>query len=63
MMEFNIVGFSFQAINIGDIQIDGFEVIVVGRGEILGFLVSLLVGYIYVDLCFEVFDMICVFVG
>lgn len=56
MMEFNIVGFSFQAINIGDTQIDGFEVTAAGRGEILGLPVSLLAGYTYVDPRFEAFD-------
>ena len=56
MMEFNIVGFSFQAINIGDTQIDGFEVTAAGRGEIFGLPVSLLAGYTYVDPRFESFD-------
>lgn len=56
MMEFNIVGFSFQAINIGDTQIDGFEITAAGRGEILGIPVSLLTGYTFVDPRFDEFD-------
>ncbi|MEQ8703343.1 MAG: TonB-dependent receptor [Phaeodactylibacter sp.] len=63
MMEFNIVGFSFQAINIGDTQIDGFEITAAGRGEILGLPVSLLAGYTYVDPRFEAFDTIRVPAG
>jgi iron complex outermembrane receptor protein len=56
MIEFNIRGFGFRAINIGDTQIDGFEITAAGRGEILGIPVSLLAGYTYVDPRFDQFD-------
>ena len=56
MIEFNLIGFGFQAVNIGDTQIDGFEVTAAGQGTILGVPVSLLAGYTYVDPRFDQFD-------
>ena len=56
MMEFNFVGGSFRAVNIGNTTIEGFEVTAAGQGEILGVPVSLLAGYTYVDPRFALFD-------
>lgn len=56
MMEFNIVGLSFQAINIGDTQIDGFELTAAGRGNIGPIPFSLLAGYTFTDPRFVQFD-------
>lgn len=56
MMEFNLVGLAFRSVNIGDTEINGFEISMAGRGEIGPIPVSLLAGYTYVDPQFISFD-------
>lgn len=56
MMEFNLVGFGFQATNIGGTEIRGLEFTVAGRGDLFGLPTSILAGYTYIDPQFEEFD-------
>jgi outer membrane receptor protein involved in Fe transport len=49
MLEFNLVGFGFSSINIGDTEISGMEISVAGRGKFLGLPVNLLTGYTWID--------------
>lgn len=56
MMEFNLVGFGFQATNIGGTEIKGMEFTIAGRGNLFGLPTSILAGYTYIDPQFEEFD-------
>lgn len=56
MMEFNLVGFGFQATNIGGTNIAGGEITIAGRGDLFGLPTSILAGYTYIDPQFEEFD-------
>ncbi|PHN01347.1 vitamin B12 receptor precursor [Flavilitoribacter nigricans DSM 23189 = NBRC 102662] len=56
MMEFNLVGFGFQASNIGGTEIKGMEFTVAGRGSLFGLPTSILAGYTYIDPRFKEFD-------
>lgn len=56
MMEFNLVGFGFQATNIGGTEISGMEFTVAGRGSLFGLPTSILAGYTYINPQFGEFD-------
>ena len=56
MMEFNFVRNAFRSVNIGDTEINGFEVTVAGQGSFFGLPISLLTGYTFVDPRFKEFD-------
>lgn len=56
MIEFNLVGFGFSAVNIGDTEIKGYEVTVAGRGKLFGLPTSILTGYTYANPRYEEFD-------
>ncbi len=58
MMEFNLTPgrLAFQAINIGDTEIKGYEVSVVGRGNLFGLPTSILMGYTNIDPRYVEFD-------
>lgn len=56
MMEFNLVGFGFQASNIGGTEINGSEVTIAGRGKLFGLPTSILAGYTFINPRFEEFD-------
>jgi outer membrane receptor protein involved in Fe transport len=49
MLEFNLVGFGFSSINIGNTEISGMEISLAGRGKFLGLPLSLLTGYTWID--------------
>lgn len=49
MLEFNLVGLGFSSINIGDTDIKGLEVSIVGRGNFFGLPTSILTGYTWID--------------
>ncbi len=49
MLEFNLVGFGFSSINIGDTDIKGLEVSVMGRGNLFGLPTNVLTGYTWID--------------
>ncbi len=49
MLEFNLVGFGFSSVNIGDTDIKGAEITLVGRGKLFGVPTSVLTGYTWID--------------
>ena len=49
MLEFNLVGFGFSSINIGDTEISGMEFTIAGKGRFLGVPMNLLTGYTWID--------------
>ncbi len=56
MMEFNLIGLSFQSVNIGGTEIRGLEVSVAGQGRIFGLPTNLIGGYTFIDPRFQEFD-------
>ncbi len=56
MMEFSFVGSAFQAINIGDTSIKGFEATIAGSGNIGEVKVETLMGFTTIDPKFLTFD-------
>jgi len=56
MMEFNLVSQGFRSVNIGDTEINGFEITAAGRGTLGNIPFSLLAGYTFVDPRFKEFD-------
>ncbi len=59
MMEFNLTPgrLAFQAINIGDTEIKGYEIAVAGRGKFFGLPTGILIGYTNVDSRYLSFDL------
>ncbi len=49
MLEFNLVGFGFRSVNIGDTDLKGLEVSIVGRGNLFGLPTNVLTGYTWID--------------
>ncbi len=56
MMEFNLVGGDFRALNIGDTEMQGIDISIAGKGSLWGLPTTLLAGYTYVDPRFKEFD-------
>lgn len=56
MIEFNLVGGDFRATNIGDTEMQGIDISIAGKGELLGLPTTLLAGYTYVDPRFKEFE-------
>jgi len=57
MMEFNLITFpNFSAVNIGDVEIKGFEISVAGRGKIGSIPIGILTGYTSIDPRYLDFD-------
>jgi outer membrane receptor protein involved in Fe transport len=49
MLEFNLIGFGFSSINIGDTDLKGIEISIAGRGNFFGVPTSILTGYTWID--------------
>lgn len=49
MLEFNLVGFGFSSINIGDTDLKGAEISIMGRGKLFGLPTNVLAGYTLID--------------
>ncbi len=57
MTEFNLVGFGFRSVNVGETQIDGFDISVATQGKAGSVPINIIAGYTYVDPHYLDFDI------
>jgi outer membrane receptor protein involved in Fe transport len=56
MLEFNLVGFGFSSQNVGQTDISGAEITLLGKGKLLGIPLGMLTGYTLIDPNFLTWD-------
>lgn len=56
MLEFNLVGFGFSSQNVGQTDISGAEITILGKGKLLGVPMGILTGYTLIDPNFLTWD-------